>query len=159
MTKSIPLTKGRVAIVDDDDFAYLNQWRWKFNSRYAVRTSGGISHWKTISMHRVIMNAPDGMEVDHINGEELDNRKENLRICTRSENVRNVGKYRNNTSGFKGVSFDAEKVTRKWRALIQVDKKLISLGRYATPEEAARVYDEAAKKYHGKFAQLNFPEK
>jgi len=103
-------------------------------------------------MHREIMSPPQELVVDHINGDGLDNRKENLRVCTHAENIRNQKLNRLNTTGYKGVCVNRE----KWISRIKVNGKLLYLGRYNTPEEAAQVYDEAARKYFGKFASLNF---
>ena len=102
------------------------------------------------------MNPPKGMVIDHINHNGLDNRRENLRICTNAENQRNRGKQKNNTSGYKGV--DWRKDHKKWRARINKDNKTIHIGYYNIIEEAARAYDAKAKELHGKYAQLNFPE-
>ncbi len=109
-----------------------------------------------VYMHRIIMNPPDGKQVDHINGDGLDNRVENLRIATSSENNYNTGKQSNNTSGYKGVSW--HKTRKTWQVLIGVGGRLIRIpGVFNSAEDAARAYDEAAKKYHGVFARLNFP--
>ena len=107
-------------------------------------------------VHRLIMDAPKGMHVDHINGNPLDNRKSNLRICTHAENQRNRGANKNNTSGYKGVHWS--KTTKKWRAEIRHDNKSIHMGYFKTPEEAARAYDKKAKELHGEYAYLNFPD-
>jgi len=104
-------------------------------------------------MHRLILNAPDGMQVDHVNEIGLDNRKSNLRICNQSENQRNRSKQKNNTSGFKGVHWHV--VDKRWMATIKVDKKKIHLGSFRNPIDAAKVYNSAAIKYHGEFANLN----
>ena len=98
------------------------------------------------------MSPPDNMEVDHINGDKLDNRKENLRVCTHRENGKNQKISINNTSGYKGVFANH----KNWQAVIGVDGKPIYLGTYPSPEKAAEAYDVAAKKYHGDFANLNF---
>src|SRR5690242_17796567 len=103
-------------------------------------------------MHRVIMNASADIHVDRINGDGLDNRRENLRLCTRDENMMNRRKNSNNSSGYKGV----DRNKGKWRAYIQVDKKWIHLGYFSTAEQAAHAYDNAAKKYFGEFANTNF---
>ncbi len=98
-------------------------------------------------MHRLIMDCPDGMDVDHINGDGLDNRRENLRIVTRSQNLRNRKTFKNSKSGFKGVIFNP--VNGKWKAII-------NLGTFDTSEEAAKAYDEAIKKLFGPLAKPNF---
>ena len=96
------------------------------------------------------------MHVDHINGNPLDNRKSNLRICTNAENQRNRGVNKNNTSGYKGVCW--AKQNKKWKARIKHNGKLIHLGYYKDKEEAARAYDKKAKELHGEYAYLNFPD-
>ena len=151
MTKIIPLTQGKFTLVDDEDFEYLNQWKWSYDGRYAERNVGG----KICRMHRVIIHTPDGMDTDHINLNKLDNRKENLRVCSRSENKMNIKKQANNTSGYKGVDF--QKYCKKWRARMQIRDINYNLGDFDSPVEAARAYDEFAKKNCGEFAKLNFP--
>jgi len=115
---------------------------------------------KTTKLHRLIINAPKGMHADHINGNTLDNRKENLRLCTCAQNQWNRGPNKNNKSGFKGVSTRARFAgkSKPWKAAIMVNRKTIQIGFYATPEEAARAYDIKAKELHGEFAYLNFPD-
>jgi len=107
-------------------------------------------------MHRLILNPPAGITIDHINGNGLDNRRENLRLAGRGQNQCNRGKQSNNTSGFKGVTW--HKNLNKWEAGISISGKRYHVGFYKTPEAAARAYDDAAKKYHGEFARLNFPK-
>ena len=109
----------------------------------------------TLPIHRLIMDAPKGMEVDHINGNPLDNRKSNLRICTIAENLRNKGAGKNNTSGYKGVSW--VKRNKRWLAQIKHNGKQVYIGHYKNKEEAARAYDKKAKELHGEYAYLNFP--
>lgn len=99
MTKSIPLTRGKIALFDDEDYEELSKYKWFITKVYASRHSGN----KTVYMHREIMKTPENMETDHINGDVLDNRRENLRICTRQENARNIRGISSNTSGYKGV--------------------------------------------------------
>lgn len=108
----------------------------------------------TLRMHRIITNAPQDKQVDHINGNPLDNRKCNLRVCTQKENSRNREKRKEKTSSiYKGVCFHKRK--HKWQASITLDGKLIHLGYFKTQNEAALIYNEAAKKYHGEFAKFN----
>lgn len=158
MARQIELTQGRVALVDDDAYDHLNQWRWHLTDGYAVRlsSSSGASKRHAILMHRVIMDAPAEMFVDHINGDRLDNRRSNLRLCSKAENAQNTGPSPRNTSGYKGVHF--HKDTGKWGAAISVNRKKHYLGLFATPEAAAHAYDAAAVRYHGAFAKLNFPQ-
>lgn len=155
--KSIPLTQGQFAKVDDEDFEYVNQFKWYawFNkdtqSYYARRNDrkGNIRN-----MHRFIMDTPVDLQCDHINHDTLDNTRKNLRNCTPSQNRMNVHIKRSNTSGYKGVSKDK----KAWKAQLDKDGKSVFRKNFPTPEEAARAYDEAAKKHHGEFAFLNFPQ-
>lgn len=165
----IPLTQGQNAIVDIDNFAFLSQWNWhaiadpSIKNSYAARveTVGRCSHCgsgiqRTLQMHRVILNCPEGKLVDHVNGNSLDNRKENLRIATEAQNARNHKAWTRNPSGFKGVH--RNRGMKPWRARIVVNGKNIAIGFFESPEEAAKAYDKEAKKHHGQFARLNFPE-
>ena len=158
--KEIQLTQGKVALVDDDMYEYLNQWKWyasgshgKFYARRNLRINK--KYLGCILMHRLIVKNTDSkMHTDHFNGDTLDNRKENLRICTASENLRNRKKHYNNKSGYKGVGkYDNNKL--KFRSYITYEKKRVHIGYYNTEKEAARAYNEAAIKYHGEFANLN----
>jgi len=152
--KEIQLTQGKVTLVDDEDFEYLNQWRWHVsNDNYARRTIYNDKLFKALFMHREIMKVSKGLLVDHINGNSLDNRKLNLRICTNSQNLRNRLKNINNTSGYKGVRLINS--TKKWRAQIWLNSKYYHLGLFNNIKDAARAYNEAAVKYHGEFANLN----
>lgn len=157
--KEIPLTKGYVALVDDEDYEFLMQWKWcakvdRFYRTYAARSSSRLDgKRKLLLMHRIVMSAPDKKVVDHRNGNGLDNQKHNLRVCTHAENARNQGKQRNNTTGYCGV----KRHRNGFQARLRVDGNLLCFGTYPTPEEAARAYDQAAMQYHGEFACLNFP--
>lgn len=158
--KEIPLTQGQVALVDDEDFEWLSQWKWCASrgatTFYAVRsTSRKTPPKRRIWMHRAIMGVTDiAMEVDHINGEGLDNRRANLRTATHQQNSWNVRRPRDNWSGFKGITRTPQ---HRWAAGIVVRGKGIHLGNYDTPDDAARAYDGAARHYFGEFARLNFP--
>lgn len=154
--KAVSLTKGKVAFVDDEDFEWLSQWKWQYVSKYAMRAFKVNGKVERELMHRKIMNTPAGMDTDHKNGNKLDNQRKNLRICTRSENEWNKGKTSRNTSGYMGVNWDMH--SRKWKAMIKVHRESIYLGLYQDVVQAAKAYDEAAIKYHGEFAYLNFRE-
>jgi hypothetical protein len=145
----IQLSRDAVAIVDDEDFDKLNQFKWSFDGRYASRHQRNSS--KTIRMHNDIMNTPKGMEVDHINGNPLDNRKSNLRICSHSQNMMNCKIRSDNTSGSKGVWWD--KVREKWFVRLETQKGRLNLGRFSDKQEAINTYNEAAKKHFGEFAR------
>ena len=160
MTKRIPLTRGKYAIVDDKDYEWLGQWRWYCDQDermgYAVRGATVNGKRTTLQMHRVILNLKKGEITDHINGNGLDNRRCNLRKCTPSQNMWNRRKPKNNTSGYIGV--DWHKRDKKWQARICRDRKQKHLGCFDDIEEAARAYDRAALELHGEFALLNFPD-
>jgi hypothetical protein len=151
--KRIKLTQGKYAIVDDDVYERLQKFRWYARQQpdtgkwYAARSEKG----KRVHMHRLIMNAPRELDVDHIKGDGLDNRMSNLRLVTTAQNR---DKYKNNTTGYKGVS--QQRGRRKFRAQIYVYGKAIYLGWYDTPREAALAYDRAVRKYHGVFGCTNF---
>ena len=157
--KKIPLTQGKFALVDDADYEFLNQWKWCVSKSscsgkfYAQRRSDKSNGFQVISMHRLLSGAQKKDIVDHINGNPLDNQKSNLRICSIAENSRNAVKPKNNTSGFKGVTWDKDR--RRWVAQIKFNRKTINLGRFTCPIEAARTYNSAAIKYFGEFANLN----
>ena len=154
--KRIPLTSGLFAKVDDEDFIELSKLKWFAHHGYAERNSILESGRKTtISMHRVILNTPVGMQTDHINHDTLDNRRKNLRVVTRTQNQMNSKMRNGNVAGFKGVSFGKERRGKKFRALITIGSKQTSIGYFHTAIEAARAYNEAAKKYYGEFALLN----
>jgi len=160
--RKIFIGEGKFAIVEPRDYYRLNNFQWYANGEdnliYALRTViSPHKKTKTVRMHREIMNAPDGVLVDHRNRNPLDNRRANLRLATHSQNMQNRGKKRCKTSSrFVGVCFDKE--SELWRASIRYQKKRIFLGRFDSEIEAARAYDAAAKKYFDEFARLNFPE-
>lgn len=158
--RTIKLTQDQVAMVDDDVFEEISRWKWcaQFNyhtsSFFAVRANRDADGCRGFMlMHRQIMGAGSGEVVDHANHNTLDNRKENLRKCDYRENNWNTSKKRTNRSGFKGVYY--HKQINRWRAVITVEYKNISLGCYGTPAEAGRAYDAAALKYFGEFAYTN----
>lgn len=142
-----------MTLVDREDFDRLASrgWTWSSFRRQVIATTG-----KREGLSRVILDAPDGMFVDHINGNTLDNRRANLRVCTQAENNRNRAISRANKVGFKGVA-KRQAIARPFRAVIYLNGKQIALGRYATAQVAAAAYDAAAMHYHGAFARTNFP--
>jgi hypothetical protein len=155
--KVIKVSQGFHTLVDDDDYNNLNVFNWlpqKLSKTvYARKQEKGKFQY----MHRIIMNAKKGEIVDHKNGDGLDNRKFNLRKCTRSENGCNRGKDKDNSSGYKGVQYitNKQKRVKRWVATITKNKRNICVGYFHTKEEAALAWNEAAKKYHGEFAKLN----
>lgn len=160
--KTIPLTKGMEAVVDDCDYEHLMQWKWLYTQRVGTgyaechRTVNGKR--QTIRMHTLVaercgLRCGDGVEVDHRNHDGLDNRRGNLRLATRAQNLANRGLLRNNTSGFKGVCWDRSR--KKWLAYIDVAGRRRHLGRFGDRGDAAGAYNEAALKYYGEFACLN----
>lgn len=159
--KQVPLTQGIFTYVDDHDFDFLSQWHWYAgkvgNGTYrAMRKETVNGKTYTIYMHRVILNAPDRVIVDHRDGNPLNNQRHNLRLCNRKQNgynkrIHNTVKLKR-TSLYKGVSLAGE----RWRARIYVDGKNVSLGFYQTEIEAALAYDKAARHYFGTFAHCNF---
>lgn len=163
--KKIKLTQGKYALVDNEDFESLNQFKWFYadgegnRQGYAVRSvyQGKNSNPKTIKMHRVILKVKLATEFcDHINNDKLDNRKSNLRIATRSQNGINRLKFftQRMTSIYKGVYYDKSGKGR-WRALIRKNNKNINIGSFKTEKEAASAYNNLAKKHFGDFAFLN----
>lgn len=166
-TKTIPLSGGKeFALVDEADFEYLNQWKWKLSSGRAVRTKhvGTVGDWRngkrkdvTIHMHRLVMDAPEGLEVDHIDGNPLNNQKSNLRLCSHEENRRNNKMYASNKSGFKGVSYSARH--DKWITYIRFMNKSYNLGIFSDRIEAALEYDNVARQLFGEYARVNFGDK
>lgn len=160
--KVIELTKGQVTIVDDEDFEYLAQWRWQLGGSSGERSDGYAFRMsydqvskkrKGTYMHRVILNPGNGVQVDHINGNRLDNRRCNLRIATGSQNRSNIGPTRFSKTGVKGVCFRVERGS--YEAKIGLGRKRIHLGTFKTLEEASMAYNKAAMELHGEFARLN----
>ena len=155
--KEIALGGGKVALVDDCDFEFLNRVKWKplktkTGNYYAVHTYTSSAGVRTIlAMHKLVAQPRYGFLVDHINGNGLDNRRENLRLATRIQNAHNRRPNRRSKSGFKGVSLAG----RNWRAQIVAHGQRHDLGSFGNTYAAARAYNAAAQKYHGEFAWLN----
>ncbi|RPI95541.1 MAG: hypothetical protein EHM40_03005 [Chloroflexi bacterium] len=159
--KMIPLSQGKSAIVDDEDYEGLMRWKWgahyvrKYNEWSVVRSEHKLTGRKFIYIHRQIMNAPGGMEVDHKDGNRFNNQKSNLRLCSHQQNMFNRRPQKGSVSIYKGVSW--HKGNQKWQARITVSGKPIHLGYYGSEIEAAKTYDDSAIKYYGDYAYLNFP--
>lgn len=155
--KEIELTKGKFTLVDDDDFEKISQYKWyvtkKRDNYYAYRDQMINKKKYHIPLHRFLLNVPENMEVDHINRNGLDNRRENLRVCTQGQNNANRLKYKNNTSGYKGVFWHIK--NKYWRTQIVINKKAIHIGVFQDKVDAAKAYNQAALKYFGDFANLN----
>ena len=149
--------KDKYVLVDDEDFTFLNKFKWKYwdcghGKAYAARQLYRKNTVKTILMHREILNMGKEFSVDHVNGDGLDNQKRNLRVCLHKENMRNRKINKNNTSGFKGVY----PYKYGWTAQIKVNGKTKRLGSSKNIIDLAKRYDQAAIKYFGEFARLNF---
>lgn len=149
--KKVELTKNKVATVDDCDFKKVSKFNWYCqetlsNRFYARRTTDGLY------LHTFLMGNFKNKVIDHINGNSLDNTRDNLRFCDFVENLHNKKVYKNNKTGLKGIFRDRN----RWRARITVEKRKISIGSYASKNEAALAYDHAAKHYFGNFALTNF---
>lgn len=159
MCKQVPLSQGKTALIDDEDYerVVLHKWCCDRNG-YVVRkifvSRDGKKQPRKIMLHRFILNAPPGMDVDHINHDLLDNRRSNIRLATRSQNSANRPSKSGSSSRYKGVVWH-ERVN-PWRAKIAVNGKQQHLGYFATEEEAAHAYDKAAYAAWGEFAHLNF---
>ena len=158
--REIELSQGQVAIVDDKDYNKLNQYKWyasyqpSIESYYAARnTPMKNGKRKMIYMHRIIMNAPSNMQTDHTNHDTLDNRKQNLRICTHRQNGMNRTQHKNTfLSKYKGVYLQEGKY---WHAYITVNQKRAYLGLFKSEINAAKAYNKAARGHFGNFALLN----
>ena len=155
MTKHIPLTKDKQALVDDDDYPDLSAMKWRYNHGYAVRTVRLAARRYALYMHRYLLDAPPEFEVDHIDGDRLNNQRSNLRLATRRQNQLNKGPYPNSVSGFKGVTMTP---SGKYQAYIELDGHRITLGAYEDVTQAVLLRDAAARQCYGEFAQLNCPE-
>jgi hypothetical protein len=156
--KKINLTRNKQAIVDDEDFEYLMQWKWRCTAQgYAAReqylgTIDGKRIRKNVLMHRVIASTPHNLETDHINHDKLDNRKINLRNCSTRQNRANTKPYPRSKSGLKGVV----RVNNKWRAILINGTKYIHIGYFHSKIDAAKAYDSRAREIYGEYAYTNF---
>lgn len=150
-SRLIPLSKGAFAVVDEEDFNELSKHKWHLNNGYAMRTIRVNGKPSMVLMHREILKTPCGLFTDHVNEDKLDNRKSNLRMCNKPQNMHNRGAQKNNTSGFKGVSF--QKNASKYMARIKSNGVDYYLGLFNCPEEAHAAYREASLRLHGEFSK------
>lgn len=153
--KLIPLrgkkSEGKFALCDDEDYEMLSQYKWYENEGYIITYHKG----KRLRMHRLVMNAPDDLDVDHRDHNKFNNQRSNLRFCTLVQNNQNGKLRKDNTSGYKGVSLDRS--TGHWRALIYAEGTAYYSGQYLEKEHAALAYDLWATYFHKEFASTNFP--
>jgi len=151
--KEIPLKHGMIAKISDGKYNQAIQHTWRavwIKDRWYVRRGSD-----NMFLHRFVMGVTDPkILVDHRDGDGLNNQDDNLRVATQSQNMANQGKHKNNTIGYKGVVWD--KRDKKFRAQISVQGKRLKIGYFEDPIDAARAYDEAARKYYGRFARTNF---
>ena len=156
--KEIQLNKGMVALVDDDDFERINKYKWQAYKKrhvwYAKNVKRKDKKRIVVKMHHFILNQVSETIIDHKNRIGIDNRKDNLRICTSQQNTQNSRIRKTNTSGYKGVSLS--KKNQKYRCNITINYKAFCFGEYTSAIAAATVYDFFAYKLHGEFAGLNF---
>jgi hypothetical protein len=162
--RELVLSNGLITLVDEEDFYWLNQWRWHAlvikNKTYAIRSrkNNHLGLSSRAYLHRIIMRIEDpNIIIDHKDGDCLNNQKLNLRCCSKAENNRNTSSHKDSVSSYLGVTFNTEKHREKrWQAQLQHDGKRILSKRFLTEEEAAKAYDSCAKKTFGEFANLNF---
>jgi hypothetical protein len=161
MSKRISLTRGKFAIVDDEDYEWLSQWKWCYtktrgtSTGYAMRSITRNGKSKAILMHRFILSAPSHLQVDHADGNGLNNRRSNIRLATVSQQMANRNRPKNSRP-FRGVRWVEEK--KKWRAEITADGKVRHIGYFDDPILAALAYDKKAVKHFGEFARPNFSD-
>jgi len=157
MTKQIPLGQSTFALVDDADYDHLAQYEWFLSKTgYAVGVVPSDGKFQVVYMHRYLLNAPPTHVVDHINGNALDNRRENLRLATPRQNVQNKSVSPLSATGLKGVGW--HKRRRKFHARIQLQGVRVHLGFFEHAKDAALAYDAAARALFGPFALCNYPE-
>ena len=158
LVKEIALSQGKVALVDDADWEWLSQWKWTFMKSTGLANGEGYAYRKeerrSLLMHRTIMDAPHGTEVDHRDMDGLNNQRSNLRLATSSQNKYNRRSQRGSKSRFIGVSWHIR--TSNWQSQITSQGEHKKLGYFVDEVEAAKAYDRAARELHGEFARCNF---
>lgn len=155
----LKLRDGDITLVDEEDFAELSKWRWYSRNGYVLRvmlsSEEGYHRGRKVSMHRVIMNCPNGFEVDHIDGNGLNNRRENLRVVTHLQNAANKRSNANTSSKYRGVNWC--KKDKRWRAQIMYKYVPYHLGNFESEVDAALAYDTKAREFWKEFGRYNFP--
>lgn len=155
--KEIKLTQGKTALVDDADYDFVNQWKWCAHRNqqrwYAERGEYSTGKCVMIKMHRLLMNTPIGIVVDHIDGNGLNCQRSNMRNCTNKQNLANRASSKNSSSKYLGVFYHSHR--KRWAAALRKDKKKIYLGYFINENDAALAYNKAAIIHHGEFANLN----
>lgn len=155
---NVELSNGGYAIIDEEDWIKVKNYTWRRldanTTSYAITKING----DTVYMHRLIGRIPDNLVTDHINGNGLDNRKENLRACTQAQNLRSNGPYRESTCPeYRGVRDTKRSLSKPYQARIKKDGKQRHIGYFSDPREAAEAYDEKARELFGEYAYQNFP--
>lgn len=162
MPTQIPLSGGEFAVIDDADSMAVSSHTWRVQKQYYLGQKLGVAavvskvSGITTTLHQFLLGKIEGMVIDHIDGNPLNNTRANLRRCTQAQNLRNRKMASHNTCGSKGVFFDRTnpgKRCNRWRARITLDGRRINIGRFATQHEAAKAYQAAAQKYHREFAR------
>jgi hypothetical protein len=153
--KEIPLTQGKFAVIDDEDYELVAAFNWKYSNKgYAAKNYQEDGKYKTLLMHRLIMSPKDGVFIDHIDGNPLNNKRSNLREVTNRQNCLNQKITKRNTSGYKGVCWS--KFNKKWAATVRdSNQKQVHLGYFDNKHDAARMYNFWASDLYGEFARLN----
>lgn len=157
----ILLTQGKTAIIDNDDYKLVSKYKWHYadylDGRGYAKTYNRGNKPHLLRMHRLILGAKDGEKVDHINQNTLDNRRENLRFVTQSQNMMNMKPRRTNKSGYKGVCRISNELYkhRPWLATTWKDCKQVHIGYFTTAKEAAKAYNKKVSELHGEYAYLN----
>lgn len=149
----------KIILIDDEDYELFCSHNWHFvkgrNTFYLYTNIIKDKKRKTVALHQIILTCPKDMCIDHIDRNGLNNQRSNLRVCNRSENQCNQFKRKNTSSQYRGVSWN--KYQQRWECYINKDQKRTFIGKFKSEVEAARKWDEYAKKIHGEFARLNFP--
>lgn len=161
MAVQIPLTRGMVAVIDDADAELARQYKWYAHKRrgmYYAATNQQLPDGRriTISLHRLIIGAAEGVLVDHHDNDTMNNRRGNLRFCSRGQNKQNSSRVTVGSSQYKGVEYRGDHLAKPWGARIRINGRQRRLGSYTTELEAAVAYDAHARRYFGEFARTNF---